>query len=363
MISFSILKIRTFKFWHFQTAGWIAFYLSDLFLLLTIKEWTPLEFIEESLEFVVGFILTCILRYYYRSIRYQQSTILAIIGRVTIFSIITTFIWYLITLGQVSLMIPFQLPMVSNLNYLFVYMITLSPVMFGWSTLYFGIKFSMEWEEQKRRTEKAQLLAQGAQLQMLRYQLNPHFLFNALNSIRALINEDTRSAKSMITELSEFLRYSLVNRNPAVVTLKAELDAIRHYLSIEKKRYEDKLEITFTIDPATEDDYLLSFLIHPLVENAIKYGMSTSPMPLRIHITTEKEKSTLRITVVNSGSWINAGERQVVRAAGTGTGLENIRARLENAYPGKHALLTFERDGFVHSVVELSLQPQSGIKG
>ena len=107
---------------------------------------------------------------------------------------------------------------------------------FGWSILYFGIKYGNEWILEKERADKANLLAQSAQLQMLRYQLNPHFLFNSLNSIRALINEDQKASKEMVTELAEFLRYSLTSKDFANVPLREEIEAIQHYLSLEKKK-------------------------------------------------------------------------------------------------------------------------------
>ena len=100
---------------------------------------------------------------------------------------------------------------------------------------------------------------------MLRYQLNPHFLFNALNSLRALVDEDEKNARQMVTELSEFLRYSLISKDLNNVPLKKEIEAIRNYLAIEKKRYEEKLEVVINIDPSTESCYLPSFLIHPVV--------------------------------------------------------------------------------------------------
>jgi LytS/YehU family sensor histidine kinase len=228
----------------------------------------------------------------------------------------------------------------------------LFPIPFGWSALYFGIKFWLEWDLQKERAEKASSLAQQAQLQMLRYQLNPHFLFNALNSIRALIEEDTRTARAMITELSEFLRYSLVSRDRKNVKLKDELEAVRYYLLIEKKRYEEKLNVVFEIDPKAEDYPVLSFLIHPLIENAIKYGMQTSSMPLQIIIKAEVLEDRLRIIVINSGVWLKSSGLKDGTTS-TGTGLENVKARLQNAFPDKYMLDTFEKDGYVHVVLEI----------
>jgi len=206
----------------------------------------------------------------------------------------------------------------------------------AWSTLYFGITYWMEWQQEKKRTEDALHLAQKAQFEMLRYQLNPHFLFNSLNSARALIDEDPKAAREMITELSEFLRYSLIDKDLSFRPLKEELHVLQHYLSIEKKRFENQLLIDYRIDPAAEDKPVLSFLIHPLIENAIKYGMKTSETPLRLSISASMENITLVIRIGNSGRWIEQEEHDQESGNGTGTGLVNVQKRLENAYPGRH---------------------------
>jgi len=170
---------------------------------------------------------------------------------------------------------------------------------------------------------------------MLRYQLNPHFLFNSLNSIRALIDEDKRNAKNMITELSEFLRYSLISKNYSDVPLIDEIEAVKHYLSIEKKRFEEKLNIKIKIDPLAEDYPVLSFLIHPIIENAIKYGMQTSSLPLKIYVGAKVRNNRLLIEVRNSGKWIEAQGNNNLPS--TGIGLKNVQLRLQNAFPNSHS--------------------------
>ena len=110
------------------------------------------------------------------------------------------------------------------------------------------IKFWLEWTEQKKQTEQAILLAQSAQLQMLRYQVNPHFLFNSLSSLRALVRINQKKAEEMILQISKFLRYSLVTKKNNQVLLGEELEAIGHYFDIERVRFEDKLQIQLDID-------------------------------------------------------------------------------------------------------------------
>jgi LytS/YehU family sensor histidine kinase len=224
-------------------------------------------------------------------------------------------------------------------------------VMFGWSALYFGIKYWQEWQAERERALQATALAQQAQLESLRYQLNPHFLFNALNSIRASIDEDGRRAKQMITEFSEFLRYSLLNTNAAAIPLRDELAAIRNYLAIEQIRFEDKLQVRYDVEPAAEEFRLPGFLLHPLVENAIKHGM-TQAAPLKLKIAARTQASRLRVEVANSGHLLTT------RAAGTngnglGIGLRNIRERLAQLYPGHSRFEIGETDGWVRAIIEI----------
>jgi two-component system, LytTR family, sensor kinase len=188
-------------------------------------------------------------------------------------------------------------------------------------------------------------------LQMLRYQLNPHFLFNALNSIRALIEEDKNKAKSMITELSEFLRYSLISKNYKNVPLREELKAIEHYFKIEKKRFEDKLQVVFNVDERAEDFPVLSFLVHPLVENAVKFGMQTSKMPLEINLYAEIENDGLVLEISNSGKWVENNSQD---HNGTGTGLKNIQERLENAFPNKHSFEINKMENLVSIIIKIN---------
>jgi LytS/YehU family sensor histidine kinase len=228
------------------------------------------------------------------------------------------------------------------------------PIFFVWSLLYFGIKYWNQSVYEHERAEKATILAQSAQLQMLRYQLNPHFLFNSLNSIWALIDEDKRASKDMVSELSEFLRYSLVSKNFSDIPLREELNAIRHYFSIEKKRFEEKLEVDFQVDEEAAEYPVLSFLLHPLVENAIKYGMRTSKMPLRIRVEAKIIAGSLHLGVSNTGKWIEPVEKP--DGTGTGTGLNNIRLRLENAFPGRANFSIGQVDEWV--VAKISISPK-----
>jgi LytS/YehU family sensor histidine kinase len=187
---------------------------------------------------------------------------------------------------------------------------------------------------------------------MLRYQLNPHFLFNALNSIGALAGEAPDRVQRMVGELSGFLRYSLLDAERLEVLLRDELRAVAHYLEVEKVRFEDDLEVRIELDPEAARRPLPAFLVLPLVENAIKHGRRTSGMPLRIEVAARIEQgSSLRIEVKNTGTW--AAPSQTSPAAGTDTGLLNVRERLRAHYDGRHTFDVHEEGGWVHARIRI----------
>jgi LytS/YehU family sensor histidine kinase len=219
----------------------------------------------------------------------------------------------------------------------------------SWSALYFGIKYWRQSQQEQQQALRAAALAKEAELQMLRYQLNPHFLFNSLNSAIALIRENPARAEKMIGELSDFMRYSLANGKAGDAPLSDELEAARNYLDIEKIRFEDKLIVSFDIEPNAGEFRVPSMLIHPLVENAVKYGMQTSPMPLRVEINARADNGALRLEVINTGRWIEDS----ANGRGTSVGIENVRQRLRQAFPERHRFDVFEREGLVHAVMEV----------
>jgi sensor histidine kinase YesM len=353
MMHFEKIRSRVTPFWLLQSCSWLALWLAYI-ALHSVKEPISLKnALGLFITYFTGFLITIPMRFFNRRLGYQSRTIQFMATNLLVSSLVLSFIWFWLDIlcsiplhGMLILTVNLQLLKFiwSWLSYLVVIII--------WSSLYFVIKFYREWNEQKIRTEQANRMAQSAQLQMLRYQLNPHFLFNSLNSIRALIDEDKEHARQMITELSEFLRYSLISKNFKDVPLSDELDAIRHYFAIEKIRYEDKLDVAFEIEPLAEEYPVLSFLIHPIVENAIKYGMKTSPMPLKIRIKAKVVDDTLFVDVCNTGTWVEPQTHEGDESS-TGTGLENIRQRLENAFPGKHNLSVEHPEGYVHVKLDI----------
>jgi len=158
----------------------------------------------------------------------------------------------------------------------------------------------------------------------------------------------------MLNGLSEFLRYSLAGAKASDAPLRDEIEAVRNYLDIEKIRFEDKLAVKFDIEPSAEDYRIPTLLIHPLVENALKYGMRTSALPLEIEVLARGGDGSLRLEVTNTGAWVQrSNDGSNANGEGSGIGLENIRRRLEQSFPQRHHFDVSEHNGRVRAVVRI----------
>ena len=214
----------------------------------------------------------------------------------------------------------------------------------AWSALYYAINYYLQVEEQTDRLERLEAQATSAQLAMLRYQLNPHFLFNTLNSISTLVLlKQTEPANAMLTRLSGFLRHTLVTQPGGKVSVAQEVETLKLYLDIERMRFEERLRTVFKIEPAAARASIPSLLLQPLVENAIKYAVSPQEEGARISLTAQVIGSRLRVTVADTGPGLQAQAAPRVsdklsgtRAVSTGVGLANIRDRLAQAYGDDH---------------------------
>jgi LytS/YehU family sensor histidine kinase len=179
---------------------------------------------------------------------------------------------------------------------------------------------------------------------MLRYQINPHFLFNTLNSISTLVLlKQTEPANAMLSRLSAFLRYTLVNEPTANVTMAQEVETLKLYLDIEKMRFEERLRVQFEIDPLVTNARLPSLLLQPLIENAIKYAVTPSEEGADIVLKAQLVGQNVRIIVSDSGGGLNPDTS--VPTPSTGVGLTNIRDRLAQAYGDQHRFDTQDVPG------------------
>jgi two-component system, LytTR family, sensor kinase len=233
----------------------------------------------------------------------------------------------------------------------------------AWSALYYAINYFLQVEEQADRLERLEAQATSAQLAMLRYQLNPHFLFNTLNSISTLVLlKQTEPANAMLTRLSAFLRHTLVTQAGGKVTVAQEVHTLQLYLDIERMRFEERLRTQFRIDPAAANAQIPSLLLQPLVENAIKYAVSAQEEGARISLTAQVLGNRLRMIVADTGPGAQGRELAMEQAGNrlqsTGVGLANIRNRLSQAYGDEHRFeISTPPEGGFTVTIELPFEP------
>lgn len=204
--------------------------------------------------------------------------------------------------------------------------------------------------EQKEKI-KALEDVEKAQLEALRSQLNPHFLYNSLNSILALVELDPKAAAEMILKLSSLCRLTLTQDSDKLSTVSSELDVISNYLSLEKIRWSEKLVYTSEIEEGLHETKIPPFLFQTLVENAIKYGQRTSPLPLQIELKVRSENGRLLLEVNNTGKWYEQDRSD--KAGGTNIGISNLKKRLVRFFHSDQELRISCEDGWVRVTIDL----------
>ncbi len=201
----------------------------------------------------------------------------------------------------------------------------------AWVCGYFALEYNERLRANELRLIEARALAADAQNRMLRYQIQPHFLFNTLSAISTLILKDEKDrAERMVLLLSQFMRYSLVKSSEDRVTLAEEVQAQAQYLAIEEERFGDRLRFVKSVDPSVEGMLVPSLILQPLVENSVKYAVAPSDRQVTLEISARRYGDYLQIEVRDDGSVIPGPESR-----GLGVGLENVRRRLESLYAGR----------------------------
>ncbi|HEY2382795.1 MAG TPA: histidine kinase [Terriglobia bacterium] len=204
----------------------------------------------------------------------------------------------------------------------------------AWTAVYIGV----HWY---RRYVESQLSLRKAELRALQAQVNPHFLFNSLNTIRGTVGENPEHAQDMITSLANLFRRSLRAEGTQVVPLSEEMAAVSDYLALESARFEERLNVSFTIEPAAEPFPVPAMLVQTLVENAVKHGISKTPEGGMVTVRGILENECLVLEIENTGRLREAD------ADGTHTGLANARERLRLLCGSEATLSLADRDGTV----------------
>jgi len=237
----------------------------------------------------------------------------------------------------------------SGTNWIFPAIFVWSVTVFLWSAIYFGVHYFANYQTSKLENLRLAVEAKDAQLRVLLAQVNPHFIFNCLNSLRALIIEDPQRAQTMVTELASMLRYSLQSGKTEAVSLETELAAVSAYLKLEAIRLEERLRVRIEMDPRSLETQIPPMLLQTLVENGVKHGVARLSQGGEIRVASEMRNGTLQIRVQNSG--------QLAESSGsTRVGLENIRQRLKLLYGDAASLVLRNLDAdFVIAEVSIPL--------
>ena len=329
---------RDYRFWLCQFTGWAGYSLVT-FLSITLVDdmvnWPHIGHI--AMSAILGVLTSWPLR----SI-YQRSFVLTLSRRLFIASlsvVVLSFVWTVLRVLVFAWLVG-ESAIWHEFNYwyfgsLFVFL--------SWTLLYYAIKYyellTLEHQklleesalkrEEKYRRLAAESSARDAQLQMLRYQLNPHFLFNTLNAINALVKlNENNKAQNMIQRLSKFLRHTLEQEGGQNVSLEKELESLQLYLNIEKTRFEDRLTLEFDIDPAARLALVPSLILQPIIENSMKYAIAASEEGGTVSVGACVQGDHLQLEVSDSGPGMN----NATPGQGRGIGLRNTLDRLETLY-------------------------------
>lgn len=224
-----------------------------------------------------------------------------------------------------------------------------------WSIVGLSHALRYHYEAQARALATSQLETRlvEAQLQTLQRQIQPHFLFNTLNTISALMHRDVDAADEMLVRLGRLLRQAIETVDVQEVSLAAELDFLQQYVAIEQARFQDRLTVEFAIDPDTEDCPVPNFLLQPLVENSIRHGIGPRPGPGHVWVTARRIGSILRLGVRDDGVGVDATRLSDLEQ---GVGISNTRSRLAHLYGERHRFTVIRPpDGGLAVTIEIPI--------
>ena len=348
--------LTNYKYWVANFIGWILFAL----LMLTLDKISyggdmPINRIHYLLSegvlcgflgFILSFIILYFIENYFDIGNYSKNDIIKLIG-----VIIITQVLYHIILWPV-LNIPMTYFIERDINLTLVQKLTNVPHFLAYYLVWLFVVLTLKLVHHINTIKVKQLQLEAnlkeSQLNTLKGQINPHFMFNSLNNIRGLMLEDVSKARNMLTNLSETLRYSLTKSDVNSISLEDELEMVENYVAISKIQFEERLKFETHIDADSLDRQIPPMIIQMLVENALKHGISNLKNGGKVSLSTLIKDSQLQIEVTNSGK-LQKSEST------TQLGLKNIKKRLELLY-GQDATFTLEeKENQVFATIKMPL--------
>ena len=339
-------------FWKLQIGGWAAFAIFSFPLKWVVLETVPGSVVVSLYRDGLGFLITIGMRELYRRLYRPKVRLRWLMTAVAAVSIGAG---GLLTWSSLAFhgLFDFYEEKVFTDQVVFGIFYFQTGLFTGWSALYFGIRRIQDAMATELRLAQAESRQREAELQMLRSQMNPHFLFNALNTIRTGIEVKAEHVIAQIDALAGYLRYSLAHRRNQLVAVGDEFDAAVDYFTVEQARFRDELRVESRIDESARGLPAPGIILQPLVENAVRYGRETSPLPLIVRLAVTNEGGFMRIEVANTGHWIEPK----ADAGASGVGLENLRRRLALIYEGREEFETSEKDGWVSVQIRIPKEP------
>jgi two-component system, LytTR family, sensor kinase len=315
------------RYWIFQLVGWGLFVAINVFLGVFVMNTLAERGLQRLFFFVeIGILFTHIMREVIRStdllLKPIKQQLIILISLIIIFSVMA---------AGTNAPFEFFFKLKANSSYKEIFYVDFGSyisVITIWSFIYFMYHFMAKTRKQELDTIKLEALVKSLELKTIKANINPHFIFNALNGIRALIDEDPERARRAITELSNILRSSLNAEKGETVSLEDELKIVKDYLALENMRFEDRLKIEYEIDDDTLDQQVPPMMLQTLVENAIKHGISKNVRGGLVRIISDFTGSFHELAVQNTGN-LNGG------LSHQGFGLASTRDRLSLLYGEK----------------------------
>lgn len=319
------------RYWGFQLAGWGLFAALNIFFAFLFNKYNSVLIERLVFDLEMGILFTHIMR---EIIRRSELLLKNLQQQIVIF-IILTLVFSLLIASVVS---PYEYfcrlkltPTGESVSYkelLFTNLVSFFTLLLIWNFIYFVYHFIVKSQKQQLDTLQLEALVKSLELKTIKAHINPHFIFNALNGIRALIDENPARARRAVTELSNILRSSLNAEKGETVSLEDELKIVKDYLALENMRFEDRLKIEYDIDDDTLDQQVPPMMLQTLVENAIKHGISKNVKGGLVRIISDYTGSFHELAVQNTGR-LNGG------LSHQGFGLSSTQDRLNLLYGEK----------------------------
>lgn len=341
-------------YWIFQICGWVTYLIINnltLFVLLNdgSTEFPTLEVVDILVHTTILFLFTHLfLRTLIIRQNWLQVNLVKVIPKLLLSILLGIIVTVLVSIAIISSFTEISLQSSDGIReYLILPGLAYMVLLVTWSSIY----FLYHYLESNNRSLKYEAAMNEMHLNQLKSQLNPHFIFNALNSMRALVDEEPKKAKTAITQLSNILRKSLITDKERVVAFRDELNTVKDYLALEGIRFEERLRVEFDIARGSEYFEVPPMMLQTLTENAIKHGVSNLMEGGLIQISTEIQESLLIVKIRNSGKLLNGVNRPKSQ---TGVGLVNTKERLKLIYgDGATFRMYNENDKFVVAEVKI----------